>query len=165
MLLSNLLLLLLALISLIHLRDCYNDNNRRFITKPLLLPLILSYYIFSLEDMSVASKPLITALVCSWIGDCLLIPRGKFWLFFGGSFFSMAHFSLIFMCDSEVKVQELNLHVLIPCIIIYITISLNIITDSLPTAPKFMQLPLLLYLLLNSCTNLFFLVGFLASDA
>ena len=72
----------LALCSAAHLYYSWVDNKRgRAATKPFLLILLVLYYVFSADRLSFV---LLGALVTSWLGDVLLIPRGHGWFAAGG---------------------------------------------------------------------------------
>lgn len=50
----------------------------RFFTKPLLMPLLCLYYFCEISNQSNFSKLIITALLCSWLGDLFLMFDGHF---------------------------------------------------------------------------------------
>ena len=87
--LKYLFLAILVTASIIHLYFCYKKNNRgRFITKPMLMLALLAFYVTA---SPAPEKLLIIALICSWIGDVLLMKSGSTFLVLGGAFFIAAH--------------------------------------------------------------------------
>ena len=75
-------LVLFAVSSIAHLYYSWRDEKRgRAITKPFLLLFLALYYVFSTENVSYL---LLLALLTSWLGDVLLIPKGHVWFSAGG---------------------------------------------------------------------------------
>lgn len=152
-------LALLAVASIIHLIDSWNDESKkRKRTKPFLLIFILLYYIFSTDTYSWV---LICALITSWIGDVLLMGKGTKWFVSGGISFMLSHFFFIATYSTNVFSRSLEgviWWIVIPAAIIYITISLFIIRALKPTTPKQMLIPMYIYLLCNSTMNIFSLM-------
>ena len=64
------------------------DSKLRNVTKPFLLLSLLGYYILAARTPSAA---VILALIFSWIGDVLLIPKGVKWFTAGGIAFMVSH--------------------------------------------------------------------------
>lgn len=149
---KNVLLILYLLLSGIHLYHSWKDDaKRRALTKPFLLVLLALFYAVSATDLSLI---LLLALLTSWLGDVLLIPKGHKWFARGGICFLISHFLFmaIFLPDLSVNVVPwLLLLVLAP---VYFGISLKIIHAVAPTTPKGMVKPMGLYLLTNSVMNL-----------
>ena len=86
-------LILFFIVTGIHLYASLKQDRRlRNMTKPFILLLLLAWYCLS------ANKVLITvvlALLFSWIGDVLLMPRGVKWFTAGGISFMVSHFFFI----------------------------------------------------------------------
>ena len=88
-----LFLTLFGLFSLLHLISSWkNDRIRRAKTKPFLISSLALAYLVSAE---VPSALLLAALVTSWLGDVLLIPRGNRWVILGGISFLGSHVLLM----------------------------------------------------------------------
>ena len=86
-------LALFLLFSVLHLIASFFDNQKyRRMTMPFILILILLYYLFSAKKID---PLLFTALLTSWLGDVLLIPKGTKWFVSGGASFMIAHFCFI----------------------------------------------------------------------
>ena len=143
----------LALFSAAHLYYSWVDNKRgRAATKPFLLILLVLYYVFSADRLSFV---LLGALVTSWLGDVLLIPRGHGWFAAGGISFMLSHFLFI-----AVYVENINFALVpwVPAVIlavVYYGISAKIISMLWPYAPKKMRAVMYIYLLANSTMNVF----------
>lgn len=143
----------LALCSAAHLYYSWVDNKRgRAATKPFLLILLVLYYVFSADRLSFV---LLGALVTSWLGDVLLIPRGHGWFAAGGISFMLSHFLFI-----AVYVENISFTLVpwVPAVIlavVYYGISAKIISMLWPYAPKKMRAVMYVYLLANSTMNVF----------
>lgn len=85
-------LVLFAAASIAHLYFSWKDDKRgRAVTKPFLLLFLALYYVFSVDKISLV---LLFALLTSWLGDVLLIPKGHKWFSAGGVSFMVSSFSL-----------------------------------------------------------------------
>ncbi len=92
--LTILVLLLYAIDSMMNLVGCWFDNKKlRTATKPLLMPLLLLYYIIC--NPGSINPFLISAIVACWLGDVLLMKRGNIWFAAGGIAFIIAHMFFI----------------------------------------------------------------------
>ncbi|MEY3405116.1 MAG: lysoplasmalogenase [Cyclobacteriaceae bacterium] len=67
---SRLLLVLFFFLSFLHLIFISSSPGLGFFTKPLLIPVLLGYYLLV---QTIKHKSLIIALIACWIGDCLLM--------------------------------------------------------------------------------------------
>lgn len=151
---------LLTIATVIHLIDSWHDDaKKRRRTKPFLLILVLLYYVFSAENVSII---LCAALITSWIGDVLLMGKGNKWFTAGGISFMLSHFLFI-----AVYIMNLVAHgslegviwwIVIPAAIIYYGISLITVRALKQTTPKSMLVPMYIYLLCNSTMNVFSLI-------
>ena len=66
----------------IHLYASLKEDKRiRNLSKPFILLSLLGFYAMTARSLSVA---IILALIFSWIGDVLLIPKGVKWFTAGG---------------------------------------------------------------------------------
>ncbi len=147
---------LLAVVSIVHLIDSYKDDAaRRAKTKGFLLPLILLYYISSTDSYSWV---LIAALITSWLGDILLIPKGSKWFISGGISFLVSHILFIFTYIPFIVFADVKLYIVIPAAVVYITVAGIIIKNILPNTPKMMIGPMFAYLIANSTMNVFALM-------
>lgn len=146
-------LVLYIILSILHLKDSFNDNKKgRDKTKPFLIITLILFYICSINKISYT---LILALLTSWIGDILLIPKGHKWFALGGISFLFAHFFFILVYLSRINLNNINYFIIIPLAFIYFTIALKIIYELKNTTPKMMLVPMYFYLIANSLMNIF----------
>ena len=106
----------------------YNGNETlRYITKPLLMPLLIAHFIFQTKDFASSLKKWITlALIFSWAGDVLLIfesMNSKFFIF-GLVAFLIAHVFYIMFYENVIRKEGLskNYWWFLPVIIYYIAL-------------------------------------------
>lgn len=147
-----LFLVLLVFCSIVHLYDSWRDDKRRRWTKPFLLPLIIAYYLVCTSNLSWV---LIAALVTSWIGDVLLIPKGNKWFTAGGISFLFCHFLFIGVYLYSIDFAKVNLAVVISVALVYYSVALFVVTRLIPTTPKLMIPPMCIYLFANATMNVF----------
>ena len=142
-----------AVLSAAHLYFSWIDDRKgRAWTKPFLLVLLAGYYALSSDKLLVV---LLLALLTSWLGDVLLIPRGHGWFAAGGISFMLSHFLFI-----AVYVENISFTLVpwVPAVIlavVYYGISAKIISMLWPYAPKKMRAVMYVYLLANSTMNVF----------
>ena len=120
-------------------------------TKPMLLSLLCLYCL----TRGNVDPLLIAALGACWVGDILLMLHGEFWFTAGGVAFFAGHALFVLIFARLTDVTALPLFVLIPAVCVYAFLSCAVMFRARKKAPKIMQIPMLLYLLCNSATNLF----------
>ena len=153
---KHLFFALYVILSVIHLVHSWQDDaKRRKYTKPFLLILLAAYYVCSTDNLS---WPLLLALLTSWLGDVLLIPKGHKWFTMGGISFLASHFLFITVYVPSVQVSVIPWAFMLVMAFLYYGISLLIIRAVRKTTPKPMVVPMYLYLLANSTMNLFALM-------
>ena len=140
--------------SAVHLWDSWRDNGqRRKITKPMLLIFLLLFYCCATKQFSWV---LAAALLTSWLGDVLLMPKGTKWFIMGGVSFLISHLLFIFVYLPQVNWASVIWWILIPAAIVYYGISVKItLSVKNNMESKAMLAPMILYLLINSTMNLF----------
>ena len=154
-------LALLIIVSTVHLVDSYKDNSKnRAKTKGFLLPLILLFYLSSVSEYSWV---LIAALITSWLGDVLLIPKGTKWFVSGGISFLISHILFIFTYIPNIDFNAIKWYIVIPVALIYFTVAGIIIKNIIGNTPGMMIAPMFAYLIANSTMNAFALMQ-LVSD-
>ena len=147
-----LFLALFIITSVIHLVDSWNnDRIKRARTKPFLLVFLTLFYVFATPEIDYF---LLGALITSWLGDVLLIPRGDKWFIVGGISFMLAHFLFIISYAGNIDLGKANWYIVVPMAVIYFGISFWILHILKPSTPKKMVLPMNFYLLCNSAMNL-----------
>ena len=159
MIIAYVFLALFCAVSCVHLVHSWRDEpKKRAYTKPFLLPLLIGFYVFAAKSVS---PVLLAALLTSWLGDVLLIPKGTKWFVMGGLSFLASH--VLFMCVylPRLGFSPWNLWVLLPAAAVYYGISVKVTLTLRETLPKMMLVPMILYLLANSTMNLFALLQLL----
>ena len=86
----------------------FGKETLRYITKPLLMPLLVFDFLSGTKLLiSSLKKWIVLALVLSWAGDVLLMfePRDKIFFIFGLAAFLIAHIFYIILFD-QVRIKE-----------------------------------------------------------
>ena len=140
------------LFGVIHLYHSWKDDKkRRNYTKPLLLSTLALFYAVSATDISWV---LLLALVTSWLGDVLLIPKGHKWFVRGGIFFLISHILFMAVYFPNLHLRAVPWVLLVVLAPVYYGTSLKIVKEVAPTTPKSMVKPMGMYLMTNSTMNL-----------
>jgi len=119
-------IILFVAVLLVDLAAVYFKNETlRYITKPLLMPLLVIYFVYAVRSFpSSLKKWIILALAFSWLGDVLLMfesAKSSFFIF-GLVAFLIAHIFYIVLFD-QLRVKEKikqSLFPLLPIAIYYI---------------------------------------------
>jgi uncharacterized membrane protein YhhN len=181
----NALSLLFVLAVIADLIVVMSDNHAaRFITKPLLMPLLLVAYYIQARPINFYSRMICLALLLSWSGDILLMgePYASIFFILGLAAFLMAHVAYIayFLHTTSLKPSFFRQRpiMLLPVAAIVIEL-LNVLWPSLGA----MKLPVIVYALvigtmcatalwqykkLNNRASLWFIAGavsFIISDS
>lgn len=156
---NTVFLILFFVFTFWHLVDSWrNDARRRAMTKPFPLLLLTLYYCFTADPISWL---LVAALLTSWLGDVLLIPKGHKWFRIGGRSFLISHILFILVYIPAIDFSRIPWLLIVPLAAIYIAVSLAIIKAIKPTTPEAMVKPMYYYLLTNSTMNIFALMQLL----
>lgn len=106
----------------------YNGNESlRYITKPVLMPLLIAFFTFQTKDFASSLKKWVTlALIFSWAGDVLLMfesTNSNFFIF-GLVAFLIAHIFYILFYEKVIRNEGLrkNYWWFLPVIIYYIAL-------------------------------------------
>lgn len=147
-----------AVFTAVHLYASYiKRDSLRGPTKTVILLAILGMYLewvhFHNIDPSVF---VVFALITSWLGDVLLIPKGVKWFTIGGISFWISHFLFIFAYwESGIVFSAIN-PVFIVLIALVYTVTVCILFKKLkPSLPKPLFYPMFFYLLTNGAMNAF----------
>ena len=137
----------------IHLYASLKQNKKmRNYSKPFILLALLGFYVLAARSLSVA---IILALIFSWIGDVLLIPKGNKWFTAGGISFMIGHGCFIAGYNRDVVFSKIPV-VLIVLLSVFFVIAVVFIFSKLkPHLPKALFYPMFLYLLINGAMNCF----------
>ena len=149
-------MILFFLFSVLHLVFSWQDNRKyRAFTKPFLLIFLLLYYLSAEELICI---PLVLALLTSWLGDVLLIPKGHKWFAAGGISFMFSHFFFVLVYLRKIDLAHQPWLLIVPVALLYYGIALKIIFSLKNNTPKAMIFPMYFYLLCNSTMNIFALM-------
>ena len=155
-----LFLILYLAVSALHLVASWRDEpDMRKKTKPFLLILLLLYYLFAADKISVW---LVLALLASWLGDVLLIPKGNKWFTMGGIAFMFSHLFFVLVYCGQITLSKVNPVLILPLAAAYYGFSLFIIRRIRHNTPKAMVAPMYFYLICNSTMNIFALMQLLS---
>ncbi|MBQ7547731.1 MAG: lysoplasmalogenase [Clostridia bacterium] len=146
---------LFVLASVVHLFHSWSDDPKRRYSKPFLLACLALYYCFAAHEINWI---LVAALVTSWLGDVLLIPKGTKWFVAGGISFLICHIFFVFVYLPQVVWQNAIWWIVIPAAIVYYGISLRVTLSVKKNVPIMVLIPMILYLIMNSTMNLFALM-------
>ncbi|MCR5040769.1 MAG: lysoplasmalogenase [Clostridia bacterium] len=148
---------LFAAFSAVHLYHSWKDDApKRAKTKPFLLIFLLLFYLAaSLSARTAVSWVLAGALLMSWLGDVLLIPKGNKWFVFGGIAFLASHILFVLAYVPSVDFRAVIWYIWAPALVVYYGISVAVTLSLRKTTPKPMLVPMVLYLFANSTMNLF----------
>ncbi len=128
------------------------DTRLRGISKPFILLSLLAFYFCAARSLSVA---VILALVFSWLGDVLLIPKGIKWFTAGGISFMISHAFFIAAYLKDVVFSAIPV-LLVIFLAVFFTLTVAFIFSKLkPHLPKALFYPMFLYLLINGAMNCF----------
>ena len=139
-------IVLFALVLLIDLVSVYlNNESLRFITKPLLMPLLAIYLLQRTSSSASSLKVWIfLALFFSWLGDILLLfdERGPNFFLFGLSAFLVAQvFYIVFFHNIRMREYIRGNALLLLLVIVYYSILISVLSPFLGN----MKLPVRIY--------------------
>ena len=128
------------------------DTRMRNITKPFLLLSLLGFYVLAARSVSAA---IVLALIFSWIGDVLLMPKGVKWFTAGGIAFMISHAFFVLGYLKDVDFSRIPV-LLIVLLAVFFAAAVAVIFSKLkPHLPKALFYPMFLYLLINGTMNCF----------
>ena len=128
------------------------DTKTRNISKPFLLLSLLGFYVLAARDPSVA---VILALLFSWIGDVLLMPKGIKWFTAGGIAFMVSHAFFIAGYCKDIVFSRIPPLLIAALAVFFAALVCYIFKKLKPHLPKALFWPMFLYLLLNGAMNCF----------
>jgi len=148
-----LFLALFLLSSAIHLYGSYIDNRKiRAWSKGFILLCLLGWYFCS---ASFVSWIVVIAILASWLGDVLLIPKGIKWFIAGGISFMVSHFFFAFAYWPNIDFWSLPVWAVIAAGIFYFTMVVLVFRGLRPHLPHGLFYPMFFYLLINGTMNCF----------
>lgn len=148
-----LFLAIFIITSVIHLYASYKSNVRlRAQTKGFLLLALLGWYCCSVSD---PLPIVVAAILTSWLGDVLLIPKGVKWFSAGGISFLVSHVCFAVAYAYHVDFAVVPLWVIIVAAAAYIAVTALVFRGLKPYLQKKLFYPMAGYLLANSAMNCF----------
>lgn len=146
-------LAIFILSSLIHLYASIRKMVKlRAVTKPFLLLALLGWYVCSVDNPSFV---IIAALITSWLGDVLLIPKGVKWFSIGGMSFMLSHVFFIVAYAVNVDFALIPIWAIIAAAAVYVTVTLLVFSRLKLHLPEKLFRPMMFYLLINGTMNCF----------
>ena len=137
----------------IHLYASLQKNAKlRNITKPFILLSLLGFYVAAAKSPAAA---IILALLFSWLGDVLLIPKGVKWFTAGGIAFMVSHAFFILGYSKDVVFSAIPPAVIVLLALFFAAAVAFIFSKLKAHLPKALFYPMFLYLLINGTMNCF----------
>ena len=117
-------LILFFVFSGIHLYDSWKDDAAaRKKTKPFLLIFLILFYVTAAQRHGGIEYHLLLALVTSWLGDVLLMPKGHHWFALGGVSFGASHVFFILVYAANIVFESMNWWIVIPVALLYFAVA------------------------------------------
>ena len=128
------------------------DSRLRNLSKPFLLLSLLGFYLLAAPAPAAA---VVLALLFSWLGDVLLIPKGVKWFTAGGIAFMVSHAFFIAAYWKDVVFSRLGAPIVLLLALFFIVTVALLFSRLRPHLPKALFYPMFLYLLINGAMNCF----------
>ena len=128
------------------------DTRLRNITKPFILLSLLGFYVLAARSVSAA---VVLALLFSWLGDVLLIPKGIKWFTAGGIAFMISHAFFVAAYTKDVVFSRIPVFLIVQLAVFFAAAVAFIFSKLKPHLPKALFYPMFLYLLINGTMNCF----------
>ena len=128
------------------------DKKMRNMTKPFILLALPGFYVLAAR---VPSTFIILALIFSWLGDVLLMPKGVKWFTAGGIAFMISHVFFILGYLKDVNFAAIPVWLVILLAVFFVSVVTYIFSKLKPHLPKALFYPMFLYLLINGAMNCF----------
>ena len=137
----------------VHLRASLRKDTRlRNLSKPFILLALLGFYLTAASSVSVF---IVLALIFSWIGDVLLMPKGVKWFTAGGIAFMISHAFFVAGYWKDVEFSRIPVWLILFLAVFFITVVTLVFRRLEPHLPKALFYPMFLYLLINGTMNCF----------
>ena len=151
--LNYVFLAVFAVSTAVHLYASLKKNQKlRNITKPFILFGLLGFYMFTARW---GYWEIILALIFSWLGDVLLMPKGTKWFTAGGIAFMISHAFFIAGYCREIVFSAIPVWVII-LLGVFFAVTVTFVFSKLKEhLPKALFYPMFLYLLINGAMNCF----------
>lgn len=137
----------------IHLYASLKKNKPlRNKTKPFILLGLLGFYLAAAQPVLWTA---VLALIFSWLGDVLLIPKGTKWFTAGGIAFGVSHIFFIITYASQTDFSAFSWPAAAALLVFFVTAALVIFRYLKPHLPEALFYPMLVYLIVNGLMNCF----------
>ena len=128
------------------------DGRMRNLSKPFILLSLLGFYMLAARSVSAV---VVLALVFSWLGDILLIPKGVKWFTAGGISFMISHAFFIAGYWKDVHFSRIPAPLIVLLAVFFAATVAFLFSRLKPHLPKALFYPMFLYLLINGAMNCF----------
>ena len=128
------------------------DKPLRNKTKPFILLGLLGFYLAAAYPVL---WTVVLALIFSWLGDVLLIPKGIKWFTAGGIAFGVSHIFFIISYASQTDFSVFFWPAAAALLVFFVGAALIIFRYLKPHLPKPLFYPMLAYLIVNGLMNCF----------
>ena len=128
------------------------DGRMRNLSKPFILLSLLGFYMLAARSVSAV---VVLALVFSWLGDILLIPKGVKWFTAGGISFMISHAFFIVGYWKDVYFSRIPAPLIVLLAVFFAATVAFLFSRLKPHLPKALFYPMFLYLLINGAMNCF----------
>ena len=128
------------------------DTRLRNMTKPFILLSLLGFYVLAARSVSAA---VVLALIFSWLGDVLLIPKGVKWFTAGGIAFMISHAFFVAAYTKDVVFSRIPVFLIVLLAVFFAAAVAFIFSKLKPHLPKALFYPMFLYLRINGTMNCF----------
>lgn len=128
------------------------DVKLRAYTKGFILLALLGWYCCSVDRVS---PVVVVALLASWLGDVLLIPKGVKWFVAGGISFMVSHAFFVLTYYPHVDFSVIPLWLIVAAAAVYFAAVWLVFRGLKAHLPKALFYPMFLYLLINGTMNCF----------
>ena len=128
------------------------ETKLRNVTKPFILLSLLGFYVLAARAPAAV---IILALLFSWLGDILLIPKGVKWFTAGGIAFMISHAFFIAGYCRDIVFSRIPGLLIILLAVFFAAAVAYIFSKLKPHLPKALFYPMFLYLLINGAMNCF----------
>ena len=130
----------------------WKDTRLRNMTKPFILLSLLGFYVLAARSVSAA---VVLALLFSWLGDVLLIPKGIKWFTAGGIAFMISHAFFVAAYTKDVVFSRIPVFLIVLLAVFFAAAVAFIFSKLKPHLPKALFYPMFLYMLINGTMNCF----------
>ena len=153
-------LMAFIVVSSVHLYASVKSNCKlRAYTKGFILLSLLGWYCTYVQH---PSPVIIAAILTSWLGDVLLIPKGVKWFSAGGVSFMVSHLCFIGAYYEHVNLSSIHTFAIVVPGVIYVFASILVFRGLKPYLSKSLFYPMFFYLLINGSMNCFALYRMLS---